>query len=340
MTHPPPSSFLPPHSGNPLFVRTLLPAAAPPVAALLWHHGYPQHSGLWDSPHSSFFADLASAGVAVFAHDAAGFGRSAAGAGGSEDALAGAVPSVDALVDDLLAVRATLVAPLETATTPPLPVFLGGVSMGGLVAVHAALRDQGGFAGLILESPALAPVWTPLLRALHTLSPLLERVVPAWVPGVPGPRFATWTPRAPVLTAWRRDPLNPTPPPIGRCVLRVGTARALFDGMAAARARARELTLPLFVASVDDDGAVCPAAVAAFVDAAGGEDNTHVRHAAGAGHCLLLGPAGGALAARVAAWVRARSPAARGALRRAAAEAVGVRGKRRKEVAIRAVAAA
>ena len=233
--------------------------------------------------------------------------------------------SVDALVDDVFSLRAALIAPLEAAHGGRLSVHVGGVSMGGLVAIHAALWAPDAWAGVVLESPALAPVWTPLLRVLHAASPILERVVPAWVPGVPGPPFAAHTPLAATVAALRADPLNPTPPFLPSCILRVGTARALFDGMQDALARAHELTLPLLVFSCVDDGAVCPAAIREFVSTASSPDKTHVTHPAGSGHCLLLGPACGAVVGRVAAWAAARSPFARGRLRRAAAVAAGVK---------------
>ncbi len=45
-----------------------------------------------------------------------------------------------------------------------VPQFLGGHSMGGLVATHAALHNQRRWSGLLLLSPAIDVEWTPMLR--------------------------------------------------------------------------------------------------------------------------------------------------------------------------------
>ncbi len=45
-----------------------------------------------------------------------------------------------------------------------LPFFLGGGSLGGLIAAHAALRSQAKWAGLVLQSPALDVEWTLVLK--------------------------------------------------------------------------------------------------------------------------------------------------------------------------------
>ena len=46
----------------------------------------------------------------------------------------------------------------------PPPLFVGGQSLGGLVAALAVLRDQQRWAGLLVCSPALDVEWTPVLR--------------------------------------------------------------------------------------------------------------------------------------------------------------------------------
>jgi acylglycerol lipase len=44
------------------------------------------------------------------------------------------------------------------------PMFVGGQSMGGLVATHVALRQPELWSGLILNSAAIDVIWTPVLR--------------------------------------------------------------------------------------------------------------------------------------------------------------------------------
>ena len=50
------------------------------------------------------------------------------------------------------------------ASRQNLPMFLGGHSMGGLVAAHLALKSKQQWNGLILHSPALDIEWNSMLR--------------------------------------------------------------------------------------------------------------------------------------------------------------------------------
>lgn len=45
-----------------------------------------------------------------------------------------------------------------------LPLYMGGQSMGGLVAALSVLRDQARWAGLILHSAAVDVEWTLALK--------------------------------------------------------------------------------------------------------------------------------------------------------------------------------
>ncbi len=52
----------------------------------------------------------------------------------------------------------------EFPDTAALPTFLGGVSLGGLAAAHAVLRNPAAWAGLVLQSPALDVQWNLALK--------------------------------------------------------------------------------------------------------------------------------------------------------------------------------
>ncbi len=53
---------------------------------------------------------------------------------------------------------------IREKTGPSVPHFIGGQSMGGLVAALVALQDQSVWDGLILCSAAMDVEWTPMLR--------------------------------------------------------------------------------------------------------------------------------------------------------------------------------
>lgn len=58
------------------------------------------------------------------------------------------------------------------------PMFIGGHSLGGLVAARACLRNQSGWNGLLLSSPLLDVEWTMTLRIQAALSSVLSATVP------------------------------------------------------------------------------------------------------------------------------------------------------------------
>lgn len=84
--------------------------------------------------------------------DMEGFGRSSG--------HWGYVDNVMDMVDDVLA----YIGMIREAQTEPIPLFLNGFSMGGLISVHVALLDDKKWIdGLVLQAPALpGPKDTPL----------------------------------------------------------------------------------------------------------------------------------------------------------------------------------
>lgn len=77
-------------------------------------------------------------------------------------------------VDDLDAFAAD-VAALYPAGTPQ---FLGGQSMGGLIALHSALRNQCRWRGIVLTSAAVNVEWTPVLKCAITPSSAISALHP------------------------------------------------------------------------------------------------------------------------------------------------------------------
>ena len=103
-------------------------------------HGIAEHSGRYEA----LAADLVRAGFAVGALDHRGHGRS----GGKRVQVA----RFDDLVDDL----ATFADLMRERYPSPLPMFVLGHSMGGLVSLRYLTRDRPEVAGLVLSGAAAA----------------------------------------------------------------------------------------------------------------------------------------------------------------------------------------
>lgn len=149
--------------GGTLF-GTSFPAQGSERAALLLVHGFGEHHGRY----ARQIAHLTEAGVAVFAFDLPGHGRSSGRR---------AVVDVNALVG---AVHTALLRVAGYARERGIPVGLMGHSMGGLLAAATAVRVPGAVDGMFLSSPALLvgagyPEW------YKNLGDLLAAVAP-WAP--------------------------------------------------------------------------------------------------------------------------------------------------------------
>jgi lysophospholipase len=130
-------------SGEDLFYRTWKPAGRA-RGVLVLVHGLSEHSERYD--HVGSF--LAERGLAVYAHDHIGHGRS----GGRR----GWVKSFDYFLDDLGAVFA-----LAVREEPGVPTFLLGHSMGGLISTAYVLERKLKPDFLILSGPAIVPLLAP-----------------------------------------------------------------------------------------------------------------------------------------------------------------------------------
>ena len=125
------------------------PAAgsSPPRALVIFCHGYgtaATHLPAWQRVANL----LTDNGFACAGIDYAGHGFS--------EGRRSRVESIESLVDDVLQFVDQLVPQF-----PACPVFIRGQSMGGLVAVVAALRSPNRFAGLALGAPAYELRWLP-----------------------------------------------------------------------------------------------------------------------------------------------------------------------------------
>lgn len=174
--------------GARLHYRRWAPEAGEPKAVILALHGFNDHSRSWELPAEAW----ARVGIATYAYDQRGFGRSPA---------PGIWPGSDSLVADLReAIGALRVRHREA------PIFVAGESMGGAVimAAHRAGALTGA-RGAILGAPAV--------RGRETLSAwsrfwlwALAHSIPGFAPTVEGVPIRP-SDNIPMLRELGRDPL-------------------------------------------------------------------------------------------------------------------------------------
>ncbi|MDQ1308607.1 MAG: Lysophospholipase, partial [Actinomycetota bacterium] len=126
--------------GTTIYYQEWSSAEDPVRAVVLIVHGIAEHSGRYEA----LAADLVRAGFAVGALDHRGHGRS----GGKRVQVA----RFDDLVDDL----ATFADLMRERYPSPMPMFVLGHSMGGLVSLRYLIRDRPEVAGLVLSGAAAA----------------------------------------------------------------------------------------------------------------------------------------------------------------------------------------
>jgi len=150
-----------------------------PRALVFLSHGFSEHLG---AGYHNVAKALASEGMLAFGHDHAGHGQS--------EGIPAYIDSVDDYVDDLVDHCLKIRGRYETY----LPIFLIAHSMGGMVAIRAALTHPILFRGMVLVGPLVIPGPTVMgildfrvtpLRAIpaHFLTKLLDICNPELVLG-------------------------------------------------------------------------------------------------------------------------------------------------------------
>jgi acylglycerol lipase len=157
-----------------------------PRAALLLQHGFGEYAERYVQRYNALIPHLLEIGISVYAFDLMGHGRSPGRR---------AVTDVERAVSDHLAARRKL-------AEQPLPLFLFGHSLGGIVTATSVLREPRGIEGVILSSGALYVKSNALTRAFVRL---LAAVVPALPLVVLNPRGISRDPEQ--VRAFIEDPL-------------------------------------------------------------------------------------------------------------------------------------
>lgn len=275
--------------GHKLFSVTVLPDAGQvPAAVLCWHHGVGEHIGRYEQ----VFERLARAGVAVYSGDVVGHGKS--------EGHRAYVDSYTDLVDEFLALCDWAAADVKARYPGAAPAFfIGGHSLGGLVAALGCHRDQRRWAGLLVCSPAMDVEMGLVLKIQAALGGLLAAVVPRAriVPAV-DPKDMNPDPKC--VEQYCADPLNT----VGNLPARTGNE--CLKAMRWLRARWPEFALPIYMHHGEGDKCTSPKASQAFVAAAGSADKTANIVPGGYHEVLLTAGVADTLTDNMIKWIKDR----------------------------------
>lgn len=251
---------------------------AEPRATVIALHGLGDHSGLYPMLGPAFTAR----GIALFAPDLRGNGRS--------PGQRGYIGAWSELREDLgrLADRAR-------ADAPGRPLFLVGLSLGGLVVLDYALHRPDGLSGVVALSPPLGALGVP--APLLALGRVLSRV---W------PRFSLETGMD--LSGLARDPAVVERVLADPLFHRRGTARLSTEvtrTIARLQAEAGRWAVPLLVQHGGADRMVPPEGSREFIRRVGRGDHQLIEYP-GAYHALLADLDGERVLADLTDWVAER----------------------------------
>jgi len=183
-----------------------------------------------------------------------------------------------------------------SAEAPPLPVFLVGISMGGLIVTNYAACHPEGLAGVVALAPALGD--TGGSRFLRAMLPLLARLIPSV--GLDPKLDLSHLTRDPELQrAYLADPLYQT-----RVTPRL--ASEVLRAIADTRSRAPSFRVPLLILHGAADTLTSPQGSFEFYERAGAVDKGY-RSYDGAYHNLFVESNREEIYDDIAAWITARA---------------------------------
>lgn len=226
-------------TGSSIYYQSWSPDTIPPRATLALVHGFGEHSELYRHLAEFFVAR----GYQVFALDLRGHGRSTG--------PRGFIRHWGEYREDV----ATLMKIAEEST-PSVPVFLVGHSMGGLIAIEYALHYPERLAGLVAMGPALGDIGVS--RFLLRLSRVLSRIWPSF--GLDTGLDSASMSRDPKVV----ERLDADPMAHGRGTARLGTE--VVDTIARVRKRAGDLKVPILLQHGEDDKVALPDGTRWFFD--------------------------------------------------------------------------
>jgi acylglycerol lipase len=180
---------------------------------------------------------------------------------------------------------------------PELPLFVFGMSMGGLIATRSAERTSDGIRGIVLLAPsfAVAEHLPPFVRGLLNM---LRKIAPGFKLQPVAPSALARNPA--VGEAYRKDPLT------YHGGVTLVSATEIVDAGDAAIADAAGHVAPTLLLQGDADKLAFPIGATRFVQAAANNrDLTHIVVPGGYPE-LFNEPGGASLATTAADWMLAR----------------------------------
>jgi alpha-beta hydrolase superfamily lysophospholipase len=263
--------------GRSLFYRFQVPARS--AGAVLVLHGYAEHSGRYEW----VMEGLVQAGLAAYAPDHRGFGRSA-----RPGALAD-LESLEATIGDIAGLAA-----IARRAVPEAPLFLLGHSMGGMLALLFALRHPEGLAGVV-TSGAGVEVPEYISPLLVRISGLMSRLLPL-LPAQPFDyKASSRDPK--VIQSMDEDPLFYK----GKLRARCGYQQLL--GIREVSANLARLRLPLLLLHGGEDRIIAPKTSERILNAVSSPDKT-LKTWPGLWHKLLEEPEKQEVMAVILDWLR------------------------------------
>lgn len=255
-------------------------AGASPRARVIALHGLGDHCrGL---PYHYLTEALTARGLGVYSYDWRGHGAS--------EGPRMYTPDWGALRDDL-----GRFIELVEREVPSGPLFLVGLSLGGLLALNHALHHPGAIRGVVAAAPALDAGGVPWV--VRAVVPLLSRLAPR-ISLDPGLDLSRISRDAEAVQRYTADPqfqVRTTP----------RLAAAVLDGMRETLTGASQFILPILLLHGEADAIVPPVGGPAFLRQVSSPDRTH-RLYPGAYHNLFLETNRDEVFADIGSWVEAR----------------------------------
>lgn len=268
--------------GLTLRTYTFQPVAGSMRAGVVVVHGLGDHGQAL--PYQNLAEALTARGFGVYGFDQRGHGQSE-----------GHRLYVDAWRDFRTDLRA-IVEQAQRATGGH-PVFLLGLSLGGLLALNYAQHHPAGLKGIVAVAPAVDASGVPAL--MRALIPLIARVAPR-LPLNLGLDLTRIARDEAAARAYAADPLLI----LGKSTPRM--AAEVLDAMAETHTAAASLQPPLLILHGAEDRIVPPSGSAEFFQKAGALDKQR-RVYAGAYHNLFLETNRAQVFGDIVTWLEAHS---------------------------------